>query len=191
MPKKSPAPKGSADASVASGKILKGDGTWPFQARVDGDDIVVEDIVITCFGGWGDGQIDDPQDSGRTASHRNTKDERIEGVAIPMDAGQFPGMEDRDPAGYHALLGSPLPKVPWGTQVEVTIGQKTFMPQDGIVDLGPGKHATKNPDEPHALDLTPRAAALFQPNTPLRTLARTFEERGSYRIIGGAKFVQT
>ena len=186
MPKKSPAPKGSADASVASGKILKGDGTWPFQARVDGDDIVVEDIVITCFGGWGDGQIDDPQDSGRTASHRNTKDERIEGVAIPMDAGQFPGMEDRDPAGYHALLGSPLPKVPWGTQVEVTIGQKTFMPQDGIVDLGPGKHATKNPDEPHALDLTPRAAALFQPNTPLRTLARTFEERAIQQMIWAA-----
>jgi hypothetical protein len=171
------------------GKILTGDGTWAFQATIDGDDIIVNDIVITCFGGWGDGNIDDPQDSGGTASHRNTKTERIEGVAIPMDAAQFPGMESSDPDGYHALVGSPLPKIPWATKVQVTIGAQTFTPADGIVDLGPGKRATKDPAEPHALDLTPRAAALFQPNQPLRTLARNFEERGSYRIIGGAKFV--
>src|SRR2546423_13908105 len=169
--------------------ILTGDGTWSFEAIIDGEDIVVEDIVITCFGGWGDGNIDDPQDSGRTASHRNTKTERIEGVALPMDSAQFPGMENSDTAGYHALLGSPLPKLPWGTKVRVTIGSQTFTPTDGIVDLGPGKHATKDPSEPHALDLTPRAAVLFQPDKPLRTLARNFEERGSYRIFGGAKFV--
>jgi len=187
MPKKPPKPRPAVAA--APSKILKGDGTWAFQAEIDGDDIVVKDIVITCFGGWGDGNIDDPQDSGRTASHRNTKTERIEGVAIPMDSAQFPGMENSDAGGYHALLGSPLPKIPWGTQVQVTVGQKTFTPKDGIVDLGPGKGATRNPPEPHALDLTPLAAALFQPDTPLRTLARNFEERGSYRIVGGAKFV--
>src|ERR1700736_213799 len=188
MPTNSGKPKKLSPVK-ATGKVLKGDGTWPFEAVVDSDDIVVNDIVITCFGGWGDGNIDDPQDSGRTASHRNTKTERIEGVAIPMDSAQFPGMENSDSAGYHALVGSPLPKIPWATQVQVTIGAKTFTPKDGIVDLGPGKRATKNPNEPHALDLTPIAAALFQPDKPLRTLARNFEERGSYRIIGGAQFV--
>jgi hypothetical protein len=187
MPKK--LRKRKQPAAPATRKILKGDRTWLFQAQIDGDDIAVNDIVITCFGGWGDGNIDDPQDSGSTASHCNTKTERIEGIAIPMDSAQFPDMENSDPSGYHALLGSPLPKIPWGTKVQVTIGQKTFMPKDGVVDLGPGKGATTNPAEPHALDLTPLAAALFQPDTPLRTLARNFEERGSYRIIGGAKFV--
>src|SRR5580700_6931351 len=107
-------------SETESKPVLQGDGSWPFQALIDGDDIVVEGIVITCFGGWGDGNIADPQDSGRTASHRNTKTERIEGVAIPMDSRQFPGMEDRDPAGYNALLGSPLPKIDWATKVEVT-----------------------------------------------------------------------
>src|SRR5256885_9434736 len=100
--------------------ILTGDGTWSFEAIIDGEDVVVENIVITCFGGWGDGNIDDPQDSGRTASHRNTKTEQIEGVALPMDSAQFPGMENSDAAGYNALRGSPLPKLPWSTKVRVT-----------------------------------------------------------------------
>jgi hypothetical protein len=88
MPKK--LRKRKQPAATATRKILRGDGTWPFQAEIDRDDIAVNDIVITCFGGWGDGNIDDPQDSGSTASHRNTKTERIEGVAIPMDSAQFP-----------------------------------------------------------------------------------------------------
>ena len=175
----------------ATNKVLKGDGTWPFEAVIDGDDIVLNNVVITCFGGWGDGNIDDPQDSGRTASHHNTKMERIEGVAVPMDSAQFAGMKKSDPDGYDALLGSPLPKIPWGTAVEVTIGETRFTPKDGIVDLGPGKHATKKRSAPHALDLTPRAAALFEPDTSLKKLARNFEQRGGYRIIGGARFVQS
>jgi hypothetical protein len=190
MPNESGNPEEPSSAE-ATGRILKGDGSWPFQAAIDGDDIVVNDIVITCFGGWGDGHIGDPQDSGRTASGRNTKTQRIEGVSIAMDSRQFPGMKDRDPAGYNALLGSPLPKIDWGTKVEVTIKGKTFTPKDGIVDLGPGKHATKDEAEPHALDLTPLAAALFEPNTPISRLATQFEQRGSYRILGGAKFVAT
>jgi hypothetical protein len=180
-------PKGSAKREQ---KSLRGDGTWPFEAEVDGQDIVVQDIVITCFGGWGDGKIDDPQDNGHTSSGRNTKTEQIEGVAIPMDSRQFPGMKQRDLKGYRTLLGSPLPKIDWGTKVEVTIAGKTFTPKDGIVDLGPGKRATQKASEPHALDLTPRAARLVEPNTAFSRLARNFKKRGSYRILGGAKFVQ-
>jgi hypothetical protein len=171
------------------GIILSGDGTWPFTARVVGDDIVCENIEITCFGGWGGGNNADPQDSGRTASGKNTKRDWIEGVSIAMDSRQFPGMEANDSGGFRALKGAPFPKMPWGTLVEVTIGEKTFTPKDGIVDLGPGKQASK-PGHPHALDLTPPAAQLFDTKTPIRRLAIGFSARGSFRIIGGAKYVR-
>lgn len=173
-----------------AGTVLRGDGTWPYTARIEGDDIVCENIVITCFGGWGAGHNADPQDSGRTASGKNTKQDWIDGVSIAMDARQFRGMEQNDPAGYRALAGAPFPKIPWGTPVEVTIAGKKYTPRDGIVDLGPGKHASR-PNEPHALDLTPPAAQVFRPGVAIARLATGFSAIGSFRIIGGAKFVQS
>lgn len=152
---------------------LTGDGTWPFSARIEGEDIVVENIVITCFGG-----AFDPQDNGETASGVNTKHvPNIEAVSLPMDIG------DRCPH----TKGSPLPRVPWHTPVEVTIDKETFILRGGVIDLGPGKQASK-PGQPHALDLTPGAAALFEPCAPLQKLATSFCKRGSFRIIGGAKY---
>jgi hypothetical protein len=68
-----------------------------------------------------------------------------------------------------ATEGSPLPRLPWGlhsdgtlnpdgTQVKVWLFGK---PEEAItiplLDDGPGKQATKNPKDPHAIDLT-RAA---------------------------------
>lgn len=148
---------------------LTGDGTWPFVAYIDGDDIVVNDVVITCFGG-----AYDPQDNGETASGINTKrNPNIAAVSLPMDFGP--------------CKGSPLPRIPWGTPVDVTIGNHTARFGSGVIDLGPGKQASK-PNEPHALDLTPGAAAVFQPGVPYRMLATQFFERGSFRIIGGAKY---
>ena len=154
-------------------QTLKGDGTWPFTATIDGDDIVVSNITITCFGG-----LDDPQDPGDTASGVNTKrNPTIAGVALPMNIG---------PRSPHTQ-GSPIPKLPWGTPVEVTIGKFVSTPAKGVIDIGPGKQASK-PGDPHALDLTPGAAQFFSPD-PLERLATNFEAQGSYRIIGGAKFV--
>lgn len=167
---------------------LGGDGTWPYRPKLDGEDIVLEDIVITCFGGNGDGTISDPQDNGRSASGKNTRFEPLEGVSIAMDSRLFDGMENRDPSGYQALYGAPFPKIPWGTLVAVTINGVTHTPKDGIIDLGPGRRASK-PGEPHACDLTPLAARLFQAGGSLNTLSRNFEARGSMRILGGAKFV--
>jgi hypothetical protein len=165
------------------GGLLIGDGTWPFHARIAGDDIVCENIVITCFGG-----AFDPQDSGATASGISTrKNPDIHGVSIAMDGRQFRGLS----AGEHrALDGSPFPKMPWGTKVQVTVGGKTFTPDAGVIDLGPGKQASK-PGEPHALDLTPGAAAILCPNQSPRFLANNFEVRGSFRILGGAQFAKT
>jgi len=152
---------------------LYGDHTWPFYAYIDGDDIVVDDIAITCFGGGFD-----PQDDGSTASGINTKRvPNIAAVSLPMDIGE------RSPH----TMGSPIPRIPWHTPVAVTVGGKTLTLGAGVIDIGPGKQASK-PGEPHALDLTPGAAALFAPGVPFSKLAEDFEVRGSYRIIGGAKY---
>lgn len=164
---------------------LKGDGTWPWSAWVVGEDIVMRDTAITCFGGWGGGNIADPDDNGRTASGRNTKNEEICGCSIPMDGRLFPAMSHLE---HLALDGAPFPRIPFGTPVEVTIDGKTILLPDGIVDLGPG-HRVQSKTKPKALDLTTWAAKRFSPVIPISKIAQTFEARGSFRIIGGARFV--
>ena len=171
--------------------ILAGDGSWPFVARIVGDDVICDNVMATCFGGWGTGREEDDLDDGRTASGRNTKTEEVWGVSLPMDSRFWPRMDQTDPGGYKALYGAPFPRFPWGTQVEVTIGGVSHIPRDGIVDLGPGKRATRRDDQlAHALDLTVLAAALWS-KLPLVELANSFEARTRIRIIGGAKYCLT
>lgn len=147
--------------------ILKGDGTWPFTACIDGADIVVENVLATCFGG-----DSDPQDSGETASGINTRRQPgIAGCALPMNT----------PA-TSVLRGSPLPRVPWKTLVEVSDGNmKVTVP---VIDLGPGKQASKKTGPAHAIDLTIAAAREFDP----KASATNFSRMVSFRILGGAKF---
>jgi hypothetical protein len=153
---------------------------WPFTARVDGDDLCVDNIVITCFGG-----ACDPQDDGSTASGISTKkNPKIAAVSVAMDGRRFPGISQ---AVHAALDGSPIPKMPFGTKVVVTIGGISSTPTFGIIDLGPGKQAS-GPGDPHGLDLTPGAAMVFD-TRPAEILARDFEARGSFRILGGAKYL--
>jgi hypothetical protein len=163
--------------------ILRGDGTWPFEAHVVGDDIVIPFTFITCFGGWGNGNIDDPDDLGATAFGRNTKKEEISGVALPLDTRG----RDVNEATHHALDGSPLPWMPGGTLVEVKILDLIYTPPDGLVDIGPSKRVQK-PGHPKALDLTVWAARHFNDKLTPKQLARMFEAVGSYRIIGGAQY---
>lgn len=165
--------------------ILKGDGSWPFDAYTDGEDICVDNVVITAFGGYGNGHISDPQDNGDTASGVSTKDKVIEGVSLAMDGRAFKHLSSKE---HKALDGSPIPRMPFHTKVQVTIGGETFLFKDGVVDLGPGKQASK-PGEPHALDLTVPAAARVSPHIPLNKLATMFSKRGSFRILGGVKFL--
>ena len=159
---------------------------WPYTFRVDGDDLVVDDIVITCFGGNGDGTNSDPQDNGISASQIDTVNNSILAVALAIDSRLFSGMYVRDPEGYAALLGAPFPLMPWGTQVAVTINGKTYTPPDGLQDLGPG-YGASSPGEPHALDLSVPAAQIFQPLVALHDLSKNFGERGSFRVLGAAK----
>lgn len=161
------------------GMVLKGDGTWPFTARVDGDDIVVENVKATCFGG-----SSDPQDNGDTASGMSTKtNPLIQAVSLPMDGRQFPGMSA---AEHRALDGSPIPRLPWHTMVEVTANGKLIRPNQGVIDLGPGKQATRPGSLAHAIDLTVAAARLIDP----KASATNFSAVVSYRIIDGAKYIK-
>ncbi len=148
-------------------------------ARIDGEDIIIDNVAATCFGGAAD-----PQDDGDTASGRNTKREPdIEGVSLAMDGRMFPRLS---PAEHRALDGSPIPKLPWGTPVEITSNDgRSFTPRDGVIDLGPGIQATREDHDSHTVDLTVAAARLFNP----RATATNFSMRCCVRIIGGAKFL--
>jgi hypothetical protein len=140
--------------------ILRGDGSFPFVAIADGDDLLVENVNCTWFGG-----PSDPGDDGQTASGVNTKNNPgIKGVALPMD-------------GFHhpATNGSPIPKLPWRTKVVVRNlhgGEGSFE----LIDLGPSKHAASHA----AIDLTPPA---FE---QIGGSLRDGIIKVSYRIIGGA-----
>lgn len=161
---------------------------WFYKVAADGDDLIITTpIIITAFGGAGDGTCPDRQDNSNTASGVNTKHNVIHGVALAMDSRQFPGMKKSDPSGYLALFGAPFPRMPWNTPVQVTIGgvSKVF----GVVDLGPGIGASK-PGQPHGLDLTLPAAALFMPNKSLVWLAKNFKVNGTVRVIDGKKFIK-
>lgn len=153
---------------------LIGNVEWPFTIRIDGADLVVDNILVTCFGG-----AFDPQDDGQTASGISTKDPTVDAVSLPM-------RDDEDAA----LAGSPLPRMPFGTIVTVIIDGIVYAPPRGVIDLGPGKQATKGVGLAHALDLTVAAAARFAPGVPLWQLASSFAKRGAYRIVGGAKYLQ-
>ena len=147
-----------------SGTILKGDGTWPWHAQIDGQDIVVSLGRATCFGGG-----DDPQDNGLTASGLSTKTQpNIIGCALPM----------RDDH-LDALRGSPLPRMPFiTTLVDITF-RATGQVVRGVpvIDLGPGK-STGN-----VIDLTTATARKHDPDAS----PTDFEAEVSIRILDAAK----
>lgn len=144
---------------------------WQFQCERHGDDLIVSaldggPVRATCFGG-----DSDPQDNGQTASGISTR-------ANPMlQACSLPMRLDR----MEALRGSPIPRLPWFTKVEVIRanadgdgGRMSIFP---VIDLGPGKRTG------NAIDLTIAAARLFKSDAK----ATNFEMRCWVRIIGGAK----
>lgn len=114
---------------------------YPWTPAVVNGDIVVTGRHATWFGG-----ANDPQDDGETASGLSTKKHpEILGCALPMDLG---------PAARHnPCAGSPLPKLPWGTNVVVTnlANQRTVTVS--LIDLGP----SARPVAEAAIDLTQAA----------------------------------
>lgn len=144
---------------------LTGDGSWPWiRARVQGDDLVIEPGIVTAFGG-----ADDTMDSGETASGLSTKQNpSYFGCALPM-------RRDTSPA----LRGSPIPRIPWKTEVIFYDPDNGKTVSTRLIDEGPAKW-TK-----HIGDLTEASARAFA----VGATANNFEKRLAIRIIGGAKFV--
>jgi len=148
--------------------ILRGDGTWPWSAWIDGDDIVVVNARGTCFGGG-----NDPQDNGETASGLSTKmNPAFVGCALPMI---YTGTGK---SLLVALGGSPIPKIPWRWPVEITEDLTGKCITAKVIDLGPAKKTG------NAIDLTIAAARQFNPHAT----ANNFAIRCHYRIRGAAKF---
>lgn len=148
----------------APGRIISSPG-WAFAVRVSGEDLMVDNIRGTCFGG-----SDDPQDNGQTASGISTKkNPDIRAVSLPMDFGD----------AVPNTKGSPIPRLPWNTMVQVEAkGVRFTFP---VIDIGPAKRVG------NAIDFTIAAARQFNPSAT----ARNFEIQCSYRIIGGAKYLPT
>ena len=139
-------------------KIIPCEGDWGFTAFIDGDDIVVRGGEATWFGG-----ADDPDDDGETASGVNTKlRPTMQGCALPLN--------------YGPCAGSPIPKIPWGSRVEVTYQEKTITVP--VIDLGPAR------DTGHAIDLTVAAFEEFAPRDVGKIVV-------GYRILGAAKRLAT
>lgn len=149
--------------------VLRGDGTWPWNAYVDGADIVVVNARATCFGGG-----NDPQDNGETASGLSTKmNPAYVGCALPM---AYTGASK---ALRAALGGSPIPKIPWRTPIEIICAATGKMVTAKLIDLGPAKRTG------NAIDLTVAAARYFNPHAT----AMSFELRCHFRIPGGAQYL--
>lgn len=136
---------------------------YSFSVLVDGEDLVVENIRMTCFGGY-----EDTGDNGQTASGMPTK-HRPEpfGCALPI----LPSV--------NSTSNSPFPLLPWGTVVHVVVGEIEFFCP--LIDNGPGKETG------NALDLAPRCARLLKADAT----ANNFEAVGSYRVLKGATFLPT
>ena len=147
----------------------------PWRVRVEGDDLVVSNARVTCFGG-----ANDPQDNGETASGLSTKQfPWIAAASLPMDASKL-----KCSARVHAALdGSPLPLTPWGAVwviIESINGQACERFTFQHIDRGPSL------DTGNALDLTIAAARCFKP----KATATNFELINvTFRIKGGARFL--
>lgn len=148
---------------MKDGTVITKPGWDHLVVTVDGEDLVVNDVRATCFGGYSDSG-----DNGETASGMPTK-HRPEpfGCALPI----LPGVQ--------ATSGSPIPLLPWGTVVHVMCGEIEFFCP--VIDNGPSKSSE------NGLDLCVRCAKLINPNAN----ANNFEAKVSYRVLKGATFLPT
>lgn len=139
----------------------------PWFAYIDGEDICVDNVYTTYFGGTAE---QDPDDNGETSSGISTRNNPdYLGCAIPKNIGRH----------FSATAGSPIPNFPYLSKVEVTshTGQKLE-----VVDIDLGPNIEKFPK--HGFDLT-RAAFVALGGS----LAQGFMIC-SYRIKDAAKYVQ-
>ena len=149
----------------------------PWTAEIDGDDLVVHNILATCFGGKYD-----RGDNGLTESgvRNDGSDPSLLGVALPIRSTE------------KATACSPLafkgPHIPWGTKVMVwreADGEDTALACQ-LIDNGPNVFLLPR----HAIDLNPKVVLKLDPTANPATVANSWISGGmSYRIIGGARYI--
>jgi len=153
-------------------KVIKGP-RYPWQATVDGADLVVTGQLATWFGG-----SDDPQDDGQTASGISTKSNpSFLGCALPLDY-KLPPLPAVPPKS-NPCAGAPFPKFPWFTNVIVTNLDSNLTVPVKLIDIGP----SAPPKAVAAIDLTQAAFVKLGGNLKKGSI------RVTYRVIGGAKFM--
>lgn len=149
--------------------------TWTYY--VEGRDLVVRNIIATCFGGKYDSG-----DNGKTESGvmNDGSNPALMGCALPIRS--IEAATKQSPLAFKGV------HIPWGTPVHVwreLDGEDTAI-ECQLIDNGP--NVLRYPS--HALDLTPCPALHFDHDITLRYIADEFEVLGmSYRIIGGADFI--
>ena len=146
--------------------VLAGDGTFRFGVVVDGDDLLVENVRATWFGG-----MDDKDDNGETASGvLNNQEGRFTplGCALPIPGGP-------------RTSGSPFPMLPWRIQVRVYNCGNHRMITVPLIDRGPAKPPFANA----ALDLTQSAFAALGGNKAFGHITVNF------RVLGGVRYLSS
>lgn len=153
--------QGSLVLDIEGLEPLPNDGTWPWLAYVDGDDIVLKGVQIVCFGTFSPAAV-------RSDAEGN---EFIQACAVPMlYAGE-------DPVLLEEFGTSPLPVIPWETLAVIRSGDAEV--QLPVVDIGPVKSTGA------AIGLTLGAARLFKPDAEVGDIIAT----GDYRLVGAAQFL--
>lgn len=149
---------------------------WNFV--VDGDDLVVRNIIATCFGGKYDAG-----DNGETESGvANDGSNDILQVALPI--------RSTEAATRQSPLAFKGPHIPWKTEVRVwreADGEETAISAI-LSDNGPNYAQFPT----HAIDLNPLLALHFNsnPRITIQTVANLWSSSGmSYRVVGGARYI--
>jgi hypothetical protein len=173
--------KASAKKSVKSSAAVKVGAKSqkvPWTVKVDGRDLVVEDVLATCFGGKFDSGDDGNTASGVKNNGYPTAGAEPMGVALPVDLSS------------RRTNNSPLvfkKQIPWKSKVKVwrKVDGESKAVNCILIDNGP--NTVRFPS--HALDLNPNVALLFAPDYDPKKVANDWSEGGfCYRIIGAAQY---
>jgi hypothetical protein len=149
----------------------------PWTAEIDGDDLVIRNVTVTCFGGGFDKGDDGKTESGVL---NDGSDPHLLGCALPI--------RSVEAATRISPLAFKGPHIPWGTPVRFwrdSEGEATAI-ELKLIDNGPNDLVCPT----HAGDMTVWAAHHFKPLMRIQDLANDWEGSGfSIRIVGGAKWV--
>lgn len=149
---------------------------WNFV--VDGEDLVVRNIIATCFGGKYDAGDNGETESGMANDGSND----ILQVALPI--------RSTEAATRQSPLAFKGPHIPWKTEVRVwreADGEETAISAI-LSDNGPDYAQFPT----HAIDLNPLLALQFNsnPRITIQNVANLWSSSGmSYRVVGGARYI--